>query len=174
MCLNATIFYNMANTLKIHKTGNNIFWHTHNNKEALNFAISDFDCSIDGNVFKIIEKDSAVRYSYLVENITIQVLNGSIESFSSAETLYQRLFLIGYTPFSSKSIIANLNVYNQKEIVPAIVSQTFIMPSGMQLISIFLNKAPLDLNDDYTVVGNTVTILTELVVNDQLVFKGLY
>ena len=91
------------NTLLIHKKGDNVFWHTHNNLSNTSFAISDFDISIDGNKFKIIERNGAIRYEYNVTNIQVKNLNNPNESFVSGEQLYNRLLQLNYTPFLGNS-----------------------------------------------------------------------
>lgn len=91
----------MINTLKIIKKSTKVFWHIHNDLETQKFAISDFEISLDGDKFKIIEIDGAKRYVYSVENITIidETGAGVIEHYLNAETLYNRLIAINYTPF---------------------------------------------------------------------------
>lgn len=53
-------------------------------------------------------------------------------------------------------------------------AQTFAVPSTLKVQDIRLNKAPLDLIDDYTIAGTTLTILTTLEANDQVVVIGTY
>lgn len=89
----------MANSLFIHKTGDNKFWHRHNSLVATDFVISDFEISLDGNKFNIIQNDGATRFTYLVQNISLQVLGGAIEVGFTPASLYDRLVEIGYTPF---------------------------------------------------------------------------
>lgn len=91
----------MANTLLIHKTGTGKFWHTHNGDFLSKFALSKFDVSLDGSNFNIVQKNGATRFTYLVQNITIQVLNGAIETFNDPQVFYDRLIEIKYTPFYS-------------------------------------------------------------------------
>jgi len=45
----------MANTLKIIKDSDRVFWHIPNGIDTNKFAISDFEISLDGNIFKIVE-----------------------------------------------------------------------------------------------------------------------
>lgn len=91
----------MANTLKIIKKSTKVFWHIHNNLNTQKFAISDFEISLDGNSFKIVEIDGAKRYNYLVENITIidETGTSAVETFTNADDFYNRLIAIQYTPF---------------------------------------------------------------------------
>ena len=91
----------MANTLKIIKKGTNKFWHIHNGIDATKFAISTFSASIDGNKFNIIQNDGAVRFTYLIENITIQdeSTGGSNENYTSPIIFWNRLIALRYTPF---------------------------------------------------------------------------
>ena len=87
------------NTLLIHKKGEKLFWHTHNNLPSTLFAISDFDISIDGNKFKITERNGSMRYEYDVTNVQVKNLANPNESFVSGEQLYNRLFQLNYIPF---------------------------------------------------------------------------
>ena len=91
----------MENTLRIIKKSANVFWHIHNGVEELKFAISNFDISIDGSIFNIIEIDGAKRYSYLVPYISIVDETGTsaVENFTTPESLYSRLINLGYTAF---------------------------------------------------------------------------
>jgi hypothetical protein len=89
----------MADTLLIHKKGTNKFWHTHNNDVVTKFHVSDFEASIDGDKFNIIQNDGTARYTYLIENISIKVLSGSLETGFTPETFLDRLIAIGYTPY---------------------------------------------------------------------------
>ena len=95
----------MANTLKIVKKGDAKFWHYHNNLEISKFAISDFVISIDGNSFKIIEKDGARRYNYLVTDISVvdETDTSVVEHYTDAVVLWNRLKTLNYIPF----LIAN-------------------------------------------------------------------
>lgn len=95
----------MPNTLKIEKTGYNKFWHTHNGNALTRFAISDFEISIDGTRFNIVEVDGAKRYSYLITDITIQdsTADGTLETFIDSVDFYNRLIEINYTPFLNTS-----------------------------------------------------------------------
>lgn len=92
----------MADTLRIIKESEGVFWHVHNNDDATKFSISDFEISFDGNVFKIVEIDGSKRYNYLVQNITVldKTGTGTIESFPNAFELQKKLIEIQYTPFS--------------------------------------------------------------------------
>ena len=87
------------NTLLIHKKGEKLFWHTHNNLPSTLFAISDFEISIDGNKFKITERNGSMRYEYDVTNVQVKNLANPNESFVSGEQLYNRLFQLNYIPF---------------------------------------------------------------------------
>jgi hypothetical protein len=89
------------NTLEITKEGTDNFWHVHNNLPNTRFAISDFQASLDGNKFNIIQNDGAVRYIYLVENITIidNTNLGNPETFVSPDVFWSRLKSLGYTAF---------------------------------------------------------------------------
>jgi len=91
----------MANTLKIIKKSTKVFWHVHNDLNTQKFAISDFEISLDGNNFKIVEVDGAKRYNYLVQDITIVDETGTsaVETFTNAEDFYNRLISLQYTPF---------------------------------------------------------------------------
>jgi hypothetical protein len=91
----------MANTLKIIKKGTNKFWHIHNGIEASKFTISNFSASIDGNKFNIIQNDGAVRFTYLIENITIkdESVSGSDENYTGPVIFWNRLIALRYTPF---------------------------------------------------------------------------
>lgn len=91
----------MANTLKIQKESPNKFWHYHNGSVIARFFISDFDISLDGSNFVIVQKDGATRYNYKVADITIQDLTagGALETFVSPAVFLARLMAIGYTPF---------------------------------------------------------------------------
>lgn len=92
----------MANTLRITKETSNEFWHVHNNDNATKFAISDFEVSLDGNIFKIVEIDGSKRFNYLVQNISLidNTGTGALETFTNAFDLYKRLIQIKYTPFA--------------------------------------------------------------------------
>lgn len=91
----------MANTLFIEKYGSNNFWHTHNGNPLTKYAISDFEISLDGDKFNIVEIDGAKRYSYLIEDITLQdhTVGGGIETFTDPQVFYIRLQDVFYTPF---------------------------------------------------------------------------
>ncbi len=91
----------MANTLKIVKTGTNKFWHIHNDMDASKFILSSFSATLDGNKFNIVQVDGAVRFTYLVENITIQdqSTGGVDETFVSPIIFWNRLIALNYTPF---------------------------------------------------------------------------
>jgi hypothetical protein len=91
----------MENTLRIIKKSPNVFWHIHNEVEQLKFAISNFDISIDGNIFKIVEIDGAERYRYQVPFISIidETGTSAVENFTTPEAFYNRLINLGYTAF---------------------------------------------------------------------------
>jgi hypothetical protein len=106
----------MANTLLIEKNGYNKFWHTHNENALTKFAISDFECSIDGDTFKITEFDGAVRFNYLIENITIKdnTTGGAEETFTDPLSFYNRLIELSYTPFLNNNQTTTANVILKK------------------------------------------------------------
>lgn len=93
----------MANiyTLLIEKDGINKFRHTHNGLPLSKFMISNFECSIDGNLFKVVEKDGASRFSYLITNITVKdnTDSGTSETFTNPLVFENRLRALGYTPY---------------------------------------------------------------------------
>jgi hypothetical protein len=292
----------MANTLKIVKTGDGKFWHYHNNLGISKFAISDFVISIDGSLFKIIEKDGAIRYNYLITDISVvdQTDASVVETFTDSVVLWNRLKTLNYTPFliangdfgfnpsehdlseftnnaidpfahlsevsggatldqvltngneSTKNakigelflydasgtaygkvtindgvfraynkdgnnifqcensffsllngafggtfdisaitanhswlfpnksgtvallddVTATTTTYNTKFSYVS-GAQEFTVPTGLKILDVRLNKAPLDLYDDYTIDGTTVTILPTLEANDQIVIIGI-
>ncbi len=106
----------MANTLLIEKNGYNKFWHTHNENPLTKYAISDFECSIDGNTFKITEFDGAVRFNYLIENITVKdnTTGGAEETFTDPLAFYNRLISLDYTPFLNNNQTTTPNVILKK------------------------------------------------------------
>ena len=91
----------MANTLKIIKRSDRGFIHRHNDLTASDYSISDFEISIDGDRFKIIEKDGSTRFPYAIADITVIDLTGGgvPETFTTLSALEDRLREIEYTPF---------------------------------------------------------------------------
>lgn len=117
----------MANTLKIIKKSADVFWHVHNDIALQKFAISDFEISIDVNVFKIVEIDGAKRYNYYVENITIiDETDASVEeNYTDVYDFYNRLITIRYTPFNN--YVFEIPFYNK------IISETGFSLVGQDL-----------------------------------------
>ena len=160
----------MANSLKIVKKSAGVFWHYHNNMELSKFAISDFAVSIDGDNFKIVEKDGAKRYNYLIQNITIvdETLASEIETFESAIVFYNRLISLNYTPF--QGLLITLPAFLEMIDYPVLVTdgvQDFEIPSGKIAKNVFINKSQqLFLEtannagdtDTFSQTGTTVTI----------------
>jgi len=102
-----------TDTLLIEKNGTNKFYHTHNGNSATKFIISDFEMSLDGNRFKVVELNGSSRYDYIVTNITIQdnTSGGIVESFVDPILFYDRLEALGYTPIlvlSGFTLTANI------------------------------------------------------------------
>ncbi len=97
----------MANTLKIIKEGMNKFWHIHNGMTAAKFILSDFTATLDGHKFNIVQNDGAVRFTYLVENITIKDNTGAgtDENYVSPLIFWNRLIALQYTPFFNVSAV---------------------------------------------------------------------
>ena len=97
----------MANTLKIIKEGTNKFWHIHNGITAAKFILSDFSATLDGHKFNIVQNDGAVRFTYLVENITIKDNTGAgtDENYVSPLLFWNRLIALQYTPFFNVSAV---------------------------------------------------------------------
>ncbi len=89
-----------TDTLLIEKNGTNKFYHTHNGVTATKFILSDFEISLDGNKFKVVELNGSSRYVYLVTNITIQDNTGLglPETFVDPQLFYNRLVQLNYTP----------------------------------------------------------------------------
>lgn len=88
------------------------FWHVHNGNVSQRFAISNFQISLDGNKFAIIQNDGAMRYTYLVQNITIDD-EGNTFTTTDPVALWNKLTQMNYTPFvigGASSL--NLSQYN--------------------------------------------------------------
>jgi hypothetical protein len=90
-----------TDTLLIVKEGTNKFYHTHNGIAAGKFIISSFAASLDGDKFKIVENDGAVRFTYLVQNITIidNTSGGATFNYISPLQFWNKLIDLQYTPF---------------------------------------------------------------------------
>jgi hypothetical protein len=108
----------MANTLRIVKSNTNEFWHIPDGDDAQKFAISDFEVSVDGNLFKIVETDGSKRHNYLVQDITIvdESTSGPVESFTSFIDFYRRLISLKYTPFSNVGSNTNPEGINHNDL----------------------------------------------------------
>ena len=89
------------NTLTIFKKSPVLFIHRHNGIPETDFEISDFDVSIDGLDFKIVERDGSTRYKYKATNIAIiDETNVAIrETFTTLIGLVTRLIEFEYTPY---------------------------------------------------------------------------
>lgn len=83
--------------LLIQKIGLN-FWHRRNDLPLSDRNISDFEVSIDQN-FVIVELDGSKNFIYKIENVSIQVNTGIVETFTDKIVLIDRLTVLGYTPY---------------------------------------------------------------------------
>ena len=91
----------MPDTLKIFKIGARSFVHRHNDLPATDFSISDFEVSIDTK-FRILEKDGATRFPYLIPNITVIDMTAAGNpqwTFAIGQQLEAQLRLLNYTPY---------------------------------------------------------------------------
>jgi len=89
----------MARKLLIKKYSEGIFGHK-DFEIALEFFVSKFFIDIDQNYFQIKEGNGgsgARRFQYLFTDVSIQVGNGVIETYSSKQALLARLIEIRYT-----------------------------------------------------------------------------
>lgn len=84
--------------LLILKLSSGNFWHRRNDLPLTDRNISDFEVSID-EFFVIVEKDGSKSWKYEIENVTIKVGAGAIETFIDREDLRNRLVALEYTPY---------------------------------------------------------------------------
>lgn len=89
----------MARKLLIKKYSEGVFGHK-DSDIALPFYVSKFFVDIDSDMFQIKEGNGgsgARRFPYLFTDVTVQVGNGAIESFTNKQDLFARLIEIRYT-----------------------------------------------------------------------------
>lgn len=101
--------------LLIIKLGDENFWHRRNNTVLTDRNISDFEVSIN-DYFTIVELDGSQNWSYLVENVSIQIGSAAIEKGFNRFTLKNRLTKIGYTPYLSNGDLIEEEQINTKKI----------------------------------------------------------
>lgn len=75
-------------------------------------------------------------------------------------------------PFIRADAIVATTTYNTKFSYLS-GEQEFEVPNALKILDIRLNKAPLDLTDDYTVNNGIVTIIPALEFGDQIVIIGI-
>lgn len=92
----------MGRTLEIERKSPTAFWHIDNGDVDSRFNISDFEVSIDGMDFNIVEKDGATRFTYNINDISLKdtYVSGTVYTYpNDPEGLRNKLESWLYTPY---------------------------------------------------------------------------
>ncbi len=135
------------NKLLIYTTGT-VFWHRHNDVLLTDLLISDFDVSINKN-FTIVENDGANSYQYSVQNVSIKVENGSIETGFDRFSLEARLRQLNYTPFLKNNLLSNIKPFLEITKITSDGQTNFNTQSNLVVRQVLLDRIEL-LQGDFT------------------------
>jgi hypothetical protein len=137
--------------LLIRKIGSNNFWHRRNDEPLTDRLISEFQVSIDDN-FVIVENDGAQSFSYKVENVSVQIDNGIIESNFNRFSLTQKLKGINYTPFiNNTNVVIPIPASTFQKITTILTSPSAsaTIATGLNIGFVRLGKTILE-DDEFT------------------------
>jgi hypothetical protein len=161
-------------TLQIRKKSNFVWEHI--DSVLGKYIVSNFFVSLDDNKFQVVEKGKTQRIKYDVANITIydDTVGGMAEFFADITTLSIRLTELYYPAFDYANIpifTGNAGITGSLKTQFTYLSgaQTFTLPSNSKVVVVTLNNAVID---EWEVTGNTLTITTALITNDEITVFG--